>query len=211
MNSTVRVKICGITSAVEAAQAAAAGADAIGLVFFAASPRHLGDLAQAREIALAVGPFVTVVGLFVDPAEAYVYEVLDRVPLSMLQFHGAESNEECIKYRRPYLKALRMKPGLNVEAAVAQYPDANGMLLDAYRPGVPGGTGDTFDWTKVPRTTAKPLVLAGGLNPGNIGAAVASVRPWAVDVSGGVERSPGVKCPDLVRRFVCAAKTTHKR
>lgn len=211
MHSTVRVKICGITSVTAASQAAAAGADAIGLVFFGASPRHISDLAQAREIALAAGPFVTVVGLFVDPTEAYVQEVLTHVPLGMLQFHGRESNEDCAKYRRPFLKALRMKPDLDVEAAVSEYPDASGMLLDAYRPGVPGGTGETFDWTKIPRVAAKPLVLAGGLNPSNISAAVASVQPWAVDVSGGVEQSRGVKCPDLVRQFVCSAKAIHKR
>lgn len=204
----IRVKICGITSVSAAEHAAHAGADAIGLVFYENSPRYIHDLALARRIALAVGPFVTVVGLFVDADEAHIREVLAQVPLGMLQFHGEERNDECIRYQRPYLKALRMKPDLNLGSAIAGYPDASGILVDAYRPGVPGGTGETFDWSKIPGALAKPLVLAGGLNPDNVSAAVASVQPWAIDVSGGVEESPGVKCPDLVNRFVRLAKTT---
>lgn len=204
----VRVKICGITSVLAAEHAAHAGADAIGLVFYENSPRYIHDLALAREIALAVGPFVTVVGLFVDPDEAYVREVLDQVPVGMLQFHGDETNRDCTRFQRPYLKALRMRPELDLENAIANYPEASGILVDAYRPGIPGGTGETFDWSKIPRALAKPLVLAGGLNPDNVSAAVASVRPWAIDVSGGVEKSPGVKCPDLVNRFVRLAKAT---
>lgn len=211
MQHSVRVKICGITSAQAAAHAASAGADAIGLVFFESSPRCVSDLALARAIALAAGPFVTVVGLFVNPTQVYVDEVLSHVPLGMLQFHGDESDEACARYRRPYLKALRMRPELDVAAAIAQYPHASGILLDAYRPGVPGGTGETFDWSKVPSAPTKRLVLAGGLNPDNIGTAVAAAQPWAVDVSGGVELSPGVKCPDLVERFVRSAKLTHPR
>lgn len=207
----VRVKICGITDVANASQAAAAGADAIGMVFYRGSSRHLADLRLAREIALAVGPFVTVVGLFVDAAESYVNDVLSQVPLGMLQFHGSETNADCNRYRRPFLKALRMKPGLDAVTAIAEYPDASGILLDAYRPGIPGGTGETFDWSRVPRVTHKALVLAGGLNPNNVSAAIESVQPWAVDVSGGVEQSPGVKCPDLVARFVRSAKATPMR
>lgn len=211
MQCPIRVKICGITTVAAARHAATAGADAIGLVFFAKSPRHLSDLELARDIALSAGPFVTVVGLFVDPTPDYVDEVLNRVPLGMLQFHGRESDEQCSRFRRPYLKALRMKPELDVAGAIAQYPNASGVLLDAYRPGVPGGTGETFDWSRIPTSTSKPLVLAGGLNTANVAAAVASVKPWAVDVSGGVEQSQGVKCPDLVRQFVCAAKAIRTR
>lgn len=209
MQRPVRVKICGITDVAAASHAAAVGADAIGLVFFAKSPRYMSDLGLAREIALAVGPFVTVVGLFVDPEEDYVEHVLSNVPLGALQFHGNECNDSCAQFRRPFLKALRMKPQLDVNAMIAQYPDASGILLDAYRQGVPGGTGETFDWSRIPAAPTKPLVLAGGLKPNNVGAAVASVSPWAVDVSGGVEQSPGVKCPDLVKQFVAATKATY--
>lgn len=211
MQLSVRVKICGITTAAAAQHAAAEGADALGLVFYDKSPRSLRDLGLAREIALAAGPFVTVVGLFVDPLDDYVEDVLARVPLGMLQFHGHESNSDCTKFGRPYLKALRMKPGLAINEAIADYPDASGLLLDAYRAGVPGGTGETFDWSRIPRDTAKPIVLAGGLNPSNVAAAVSEVRPWAVDVSGGVEQSHGVKCPDLVRQFVRSAKAIQSR
>lgn len=207
----VRVKVCGITTVSAAAQAAAVGVDAIGMVFYRNSSRHMADLGLAREIALAVGPFVTVVGLFVDAAETYVNDVLAQVPLGMLQFHGNETNFDCIRYQRPYLKALRMKPELDVVKAITEYPDASGILLDAYRPGIPGGTGETFDWARVPKIPEKALVLAGGLHPNNVSAAIASVQPWAVDVSGGVEQSPGVKCPDLVTRFVRVAKATHMR
>lgn len=209
MQRPVRVKICGITDIAAATQAAGMGADAIGLVFFEKSPRYVSDLALARDIALNVGPFVTVVGLFVDPSEEYVEQVLRNVPLGMLQFHGNENNSECARFQRPFLKALRMKPQLDVHAEIAQYPDASGILLDAYRPGIPGGTGETFDWSRIPTAPAKPLILAGGLTPCNVRAAVASVSPWAVDVSGGVEQSPGVKCPDLVEQFIAAAKATY--
>jgi phosphoribosylanthranilate isomerase len=206
MQQTVRVKICGITAVAAAEHAATVGADAIGLVFYAKSPRFVSDLHLARDIALAAGPFVTVVGLFVDPEPTYVSQVLATVPLGMLQFHGNERNTECIQFGRPYLKALRMSPEFNVNLAITQFPDATGILLDAYRAGVPGGTGETFDWSMIPTERPKPLVLAGGLTPDNVRSAVNGVKPWAVDVSGGVEQSPGVKNPDLVERFVRLAK-----
>ncbi len=201
----VRVKICGITSVEDARQAAAAGADAIGLVFYEKSPRHVG-LEQAAEIARSVGPFVTVVGLFVDAPVAFVQQVLAHVPLHVLQFHGSESDEQCAQYQRPFYKALRMKEGLDVGAAMAQYPSAVGILLDAYRAGVPGGTGETFDWQRVPQQSVVPLVLAGGLNAGNVAAAVAATGVYGVDVSGGVEAAPGKKDVEQMMAFVRQAK-----
>ncbi|WP_111642074.1 phosphoribosylanthranilate isomerase [Marinimicrobium alkaliphilum] len=201
----MRVKICGITSVADARTAVNAGADAIGLVFYASSPRRV-DLEQARSIALAVGPLVTTVGLFVNAEADFIEQVLARVPLNLLQFHGDETPEACARWQRPYLKALRMRPGLDVGAEVARYAGASGILLDAYRPGVPGGTGESFDWQRFPREAERPLVLAGGLTPGNVAQAVAQTHARAVDVSGGVESAPGRKDPDKVYAFIAQAK-----
>lgn len=205
MNSPVRVKICGITSVADAAAAVSAGADAIGLVFYSKSPRAVA-IAQAAAIARSVGPFVTVVGLFVDAEAAFVHSVLEQVPLHVLQFHGDESADYCQQFGRPYLKALRMKEDLDVSAAMAKFPSATGILLDAYRPGVPGGTGETFDWQRVPAHSSVPVVLAGGLNPDNVAEAVATTQVYGVDVSGGVEASPGKKDTDRMMAFVRHAK-----
>lgn len=205
MNTPVRVKICGITSVADAAAAVSAGADAIGLVFYSKSPRAVG-ITEAAAIARSVGPFVTVVGLFVDADAAYVRSVLEQVPLHVLQFHGDESQDYCQQFGRPYLKALRMKEGLDVSAAMAKFPSATGILLDAYRPGVPGGTGETFDWQRVPVNSSVPVVLAGGLNPDNVAEAVATTQVYGVDVSGGVEASPGKKDTDRMMAFVRHAK-----
>ncbi len=185
-----------------ARQAAAVGADAIGLVFYEPSPRNLSDLETARAIALAVGPFITVTGLFVNPSASFVDQVLARVPLGALQFHGDEDAAFCARFSRPYIKALRMKPDLDPSLEMAQYPGATGILLDAYRPGIPGGTGETFDWTRVPKETSRPVILAGGLAPDNVTHAIAISAPWAVDVSGGVERAPGIKDPQKVIDFI---------
>lgn len=202
----VRVKICGLTDVAAAAAAAAAGADAVGLVFYGASPRNLSDLGLAREIAFAAGPLINVVGLFVNPQPAEVEQVLAQVPLSLLQFHGNETEVFCRSFNRPYLKALRMKPGADIAGQASVYGSAAGVLLDAYRPGVPGGTGEVFDWQQIPSSLPRPLVLAGGLTSDNVALAVETVRPWAVDVSGGVESRPGVKDVDLIRRFISRAK-----
>ena len=202
-----RVKICGITAPAAAAHAAAAGADAIGLVFYAASPRHLADLGLAREIAEAAGPLVTAVGLFVDADPAAVEQILQRVPLGALQFHGGETENYCRVFHRPYLKALRMKPGADIAGLARSYPTAAGILLDAYRAGVPGGTGEVFNWEEIPRQLPRPLILAGGLTPANVARAIATVQPWAVDVSGGVESAPGIKDPLLVGDFIRQAKS----
>lgn len=208
MSLFTRVKICGITTASAALQAAQAGADALGLNFYPASPRYLADLQLAREIALAAGPFVTVVGLFVDPEPHEVQRVLEEVPLGLLQFHGEEDDAFCTQFHRPYIKALRMKPNWDVNQAFSAYPNTSGLLLDAYCAQRPGGTGETFDWARVPKKAPKPIVLAGGLTPVNVAQAIAQVQPWAVDVSGGVESQQGIKDPTLVTQFIERAKGT---
>lgn len=200
-----RVKICGITRIEDAEAAARAGADAIGLVFDPASPRCV-DLEQARAIAQAVPPFVTVVGLFVDAAPERVREVLNWVGLDLLQFHGTESPEQCRQYARRYIKAIRMRPEVDLLGEARRYADAAGILLDSFVPGVSGGSGRTFDWTRVPRDLGRPLILAGGLAPHNVAEAIRRVRPYAVDVSSGVERSPGVKDPDKIAAFLEAVR-----
>lgn len=186
--------------------AVAAGADAIGLVFYAASSRHI-EPQQALEIARAVGPFVTVVGLFVNADAHTVHQVLDQVPLHLLQFHGDEDEEYCAAFKRPYMKAIRMRPDLDVEAQIAAFPTASAILLDAYRPGVPGGTGETFDWRRVPSDSDKPLVLAGGLTADNVAQAISATRVYGVDVSGGVESSAGVKDVNKIQAFINNARS----
>jgi len=199
----VRSKICGITRIEDALAAVGAGADAIGLVFYPRSPRAV-SVQQARAIIAALPPFVTTVGLFVDASRCELGEILDAVPLDLLQFHGDESAEACDGYHRPFIKALRVKPGDDIAALAARYPKASGILLDAYVPGIPGGTGESFDWSLIPRELSKPLILAGGLTPGNVAAAVREVRPYAVDVSGGVEASKGIKDAQKIRAFIDA-------
>lgn len=201
----VRSKICGITRIEDALLAAEAGADAIGLVFYARSPRAV-DVRRARAIVAALPPFVTSVGLFVNASRCELNEILDAVPLDLLQFHGDERAADCEGYHRPYLKALRVRHGEDVAARCAEYPSAAGILLDTFVPGVPGGTGESFDWSLVPAEPGCPIVLAGGLNAGNVGAAIAQVRPWAVDVSGGVEAAPGIKDAGKVRAFLAAVR-----
>ncbi|WP_028696255.1 phosphoribosylanthranilate isomerase [Pseudomonas cremoricolorata] len=203
--TNVRSKICGITRIEDALAAAEAGADAIGLVFYAKSPRAV-DIHQARAIIAALPPFVTTVGLFVNASRCELGEILDAVPLDLLQFHGDETAAQCEGHGRPYIKALRVRAGDDLEAACQSYPGACGMLLDAYVAGVPGGTGQAFDWSLVPATLSKPIILAGGLAADNVGAAIAQVRPYAVDVSGGVERSKGIKDAGKIQAFMQAVK-----
>lgn len=203
--TAVRVKICGITRVEDALAAAKAGADAIGLVFYAKSPRAV-DIEQAREILAVLPPFVTSVGLFVDAERSELERILASVPLDLLQFHGDESVQQCEAFGRPYIKALRVKAGDDIAAQVARYPSAQGILLDAYVEGVPGGTGEAFDWSLIPQALSKPLILAGGLRPDNVAEAVSRVRPYAVDVSGGVEASKGVKDVEKVGAFIRAAR-----
>ncbi|MDO9616733.1 MAG: phosphoribosylanthranilate isomerase [Pseudomonas sp.] len=203
--SAVRSKICGITRIEDALSAVEAGADAIGLVFYAKSPRAVTPQ-QARSIIAALPPFVTTVGLFVDASRCELGEILDAVPLDLLQFHGDERPEDCDGYRRPYIKALRVKPGDDIAAQVALYRNASGVLLDTYVPGVPGGTGEAFDWSLVPPNLSKPIILAGGLTAENVAQAIAQVRPYAVDVSGGVEIAKGIKDAEKIRAFMQAVK-----
>ena len=205
MSASVRIKICGITRVEDALVAAEAGADAIGLVFYAKSPRAV-TVQQAQRIIAALPPFITTVGLFVNCSRGELNEILDAVPLDMLQFHGDEVAVDCDGYGRPYLKALRVRAGDDIQAQMDRYPSAAGILLDTYVTGVPGGTGESFDWSLVPACASKPIVLAGGLSVDNVGAAISQVRPYAVDVSGGVERSKGIKDPEKIRAFIAACK-----
>lgn len=208
--STVRSKICGITRVEDALAAAEAGADAIGLVFYARSPRAV-DVRQAREIIQALPPFVTTVGLFVNASRCELNEILEAVPLDLLQFHGDEAPVDCEGYHRPWIKALRVRPGDDLQAACQRYDKASGILLDTYVAGVPGGTGEAFDWSLVPERLPKPIILAGGLSPDNVGQAIARVRPYAVDVSGGVEQAKGIKDPARIEAFVHAVRQAQAR
>jgi phosphoribosylanthranilate isomerase len=200
-----RVKICGITRMEDALAAAMAGADAVGFVFYARSPRAVTPEA-AREMALAMPPFVSRVGLFVDAAPDRVAAILDTVPLDLLQYHGDECPADCDAIGRPYLKAVPMAPGTDPVAYMETYPHAAGFLLDSHGNGRTGGTGETFDWDRIPRDLRHCLVLAGGLNPENVADAVRRVRPWAVDVSTGVEARPGIKDPARMQAFVDEVK-----
>lgn len=200
-----RIKICGITRVEDALAAAAAGADAIGLVFFANSPRAV-SIETARNICAALPTFVTAVGLFVDAEPRAVNDVLDAVPLDLLQFHGNESSEYCAQFSRPYCKALRMRDDLDVIAEAAQFSAARSILLDTYRAGVAGGTGEIFEWQRVPPSLRNKIILAGGLLPENVGDAIKQVRPYAVDVSGGVESAPGIKDVKKIEAFIAAVR-----
>ena len=197
----VRSKICGITRIEDALLAAEAGADAIGLVFYDKSPRAV-DVHQARAILAALPPFVTSVGLFVNASRCFIGEVLDAVPLDLLQFHGDETPEQCEGHGRPWFKALRVRPGDDLRAEAARFSGARAILLDAYVPGVPGGTGERFDWKLIPADLPRPLILAGGLTPDNVAEAISSVRPYGVDVSGGVEASRAIKDAAKVAAFI---------
>ncbi|EGH03960.1 N-(5'-phosphoribosyl)anthranilate isomerase [Pseudomonas amygdali pv. morsprunorum] len=205
--SAVRSKICGITRIEDALAAAEAGADAIGLVFYPKSPRAVTVL-QARAIIAALPPFITTVGLFVNASRCELNETLDAVALDMLQFHGDETPDECDGYHRPYIKALRVKAGDDIAQVCRTYRNARGVLLDTYVEGVPGGTGETFDWALIPDDLDKPVILAGGLTSANVAQAIAQVRPYAVDVSGGVEKSRGIKDREKILAFMSAVHGT---
>jgi phosphoribosylanthranilate isomerase len=197
----VRVKICGITNTQDAQAAVALGADAIGLVFFPPSPRFV-TLDQAAEITRQLPPFVTIVGLFVDADAQTIARAIAEVPLNLLQFHGEERAAECAMHGLRWIKAVRMRADVDLDTAAARYQQAAGLLLDAYCPGIPGGTGETFDWDRIPQRMASRIVLAGGLTPGNVAEAIAQVRPYAVDVSGGVEAEPGRKDAAKMAAFI---------
>jgi phosphoribosylanthranilate isomerase len=196
-----RVKICGITEAAHARVAADAGADAIGLVFYRESPRYLAPEAAAA-IAAGLPPFVSAVGLFVNESMASVSAILARVALDVLQFQGDEGPEFCAAFGKPFIRAVRVEAGTDLLEYAHRFSRAKALLLDAHVPGQPGGTGQTFDWAGIPRDLPVPLILSGGLTVQNVGRAVREVRPWAVDVSSGVERSRGVKDPGKIVEFI---------
>ncbi|KRT54771.1 phosphoribosylanthranilate isomerase [endosymbiont of Ridgeia piscesae] len=200
-----RVKICGITRTEDALAAVQSGADAIGLVFYPPSPRAV-DLDQASQIVAQLPPFVSVVGLFVDESAERIAEILARVPLGLLQFHGNETPAQCGGHGRPWIKAIRMRGGVDLLAEAERFADAAGLLLDSYQPGKPGGTGSTFSWDRIPLELAPNIILAGGLDPFNVESAVRQVRPYAVDVSGGVEQTKGIKDADKIAAFIEGVK-----
>jgi phosphoribosylanthranilate isomerase len=205
-----RIKICGITRVEDALAAAHSGADAIGLVFYGRSSRHV-SITQAAQLAAALPPFVSVVGLFVNAEAAFVREVLASVPLDVLQFHGDESPEFCAQFARPYLKAIRVKAGVDLLQCAARFHIAKGLLLDAHVEGIAGGTGATFDWAVIPKQLPLPIILSGGLDAENVAAAIKQVRPYAVDVSsgvesGGVEASKGIKDAAKIAAFINEVK-----
>lgn len=197
----VRVKICGITRVEDALNAVENGADAIGLVFYAPSPRHVG-IDQAIEIANRIPAFVSVVGLFVNAEASFVNHVISQVKLDLLQFHGDESPEECASYGLPFIKAIRVKSDTNLVQCAKDFSASKALLLDTYAEGVAGGTGYVFDWSLIPTELDKPVILAGGLNVQNVAQAIMKVRPYAVDVSGGVEISKGIKDAAKIAAFM---------
>lgn len=203
---STRIKICGITCLEDALTAAEAGADAIGLVFYPPSPRAV-SVDAAQEIVANLPPFVTAVGLFVNETAAEIERIYRRVGVDLLQLHGDETPQFCAGLGAPFLKALRVKPGDDVGKLMSPWSDARSVLLDAYKQGVPGGTGEVFDWSLVPSSQTARIVLAGGLTPGNVYDAVHASRPAAVDVSSGVEAAPGRKSPEKIAAFVSAVRS----
>jgi phosphoribosylanthranilate isomerase len=199
------VKICGITNREDALHAARCGAHAIGLVFHPSSPRYVG-IDDARKIVAALPPFISVIGLFVDAETGAVREVIDAVRLSALQFHGEEAAAYCEQFPLPYLKAVRVKAKMDLLQWAENYPSAQGLLLDSYVSNQHGGTGVSFDWALIPQGLTQPVILAGGLTPENVEMAVRKVRPWAVDVSSGVEKNKGSKDADKVAAFIRGAR-----
>jgi len=196
-----RVKICGIREAAHARVAAEAGADAIGFVFYGPSPRYV-QAEEAAPIAASLPPYVSAVGLFVDAPEEDVRAVLERVPLDLLQFQGDETADFCARFGKPFVRAVRMAQGTDLLEYARRFSAAKALLLDAHAPGIPGGTGRMFDWSAIPPGLPIPLILSGGLDAGNVGRAVREVRPWAVDVSSGVESGRGVKDPRKIVEFI---------
>ncbi|WP_301100959.1 phosphoribosylanthranilate isomerase [Propionivibrio sp.] len=199
-----RIKICGLTRIEDLHAAVDAGADAIGLVFYPPSPRFI-DLPQAAELARAVPPLVTIVGLFVNADPVVVEETLAALPIHLLQFHGDEDERYCRQFDRPYIKAVRVKPGVDLVQCAAAYPSAQAILLDAFVDGF-GGGGKIFDWALIPSALRTPIILSGGLDAGNVAEAISRVRPAAVDVSSGVEVSRGIKDAEKIRAFIAAVR-----
>ena len=202
--SRTRIKICGLTRAQDVRAAVAHGADAIGFVFYASSPRAV-SIAQAAELVALLPPFVASVGLFVNATADEVNCVLERVPLQLLQFHGDEVEADCARFGRPWIKAARMRAGVDLVEFASLHPDASGILVDAFVEGY-GGGGKTFDWSLIPRGFGRPLVLSGGLDADNVVDAVRRIRPWAVDVSSGVESDKGIKDTAKIAAFIAGVR-----
>lgn len=210
MNSRrTRIKICGLTREADVDAAVAAGADAVGFVFYAASPRAV-SIERAKALSGRLPPFVTPVGLFVNASPAEIAAACDAIPTLLLQFHGDESPADCEAAARPYLRAARMAPGFDLLNFAAQFASAAAVLLDAHVEGY-GGGGKVFDWSLIPPNVPRPVVLSGGLNPANVTEGVLALRPWAVDVSSGVEIAKGVKDADAIRRFCDAVREADAR
>lgn len=197
-----RIKICGLTRPEDVLAAIEAGADALGFVFYPPSPRFI-DIERAASLVQLVPPFVTTVGLFVNVEPQVVRETLAAVPLHLLQFHGDEGEAYCRQFDRPYIKAARMKPGIDLLQYASAFPSAQAILLDAFVEGF-GGGGKAFDWNLIPSALPKPLILSGGLDAGNVGEAISRVKPAAVDVSSGVEAAKGIKDAGKIHAFVSA-------
>ena len=196
-----RIKICGLTRVQDIQAVASSGADVLGLVFYDKSPRYV-TAPQAAQLVQVLPPFITVVGLFVNAEATFVHNVIDQVPLGVLQFHGNESPEFCMQFGKPYLKAIRVKSGVDLLQCATRYHSAQGLLLDAHVEGMEGGTGSTFDWNLIPPQLSLPVILSGGLHAGNVAQAIKQVRPYAVDVSSGVEAAKGIKDAAKIAAFI---------
>ena len=201
----VRVKVCGITRIEDALNAAQLGADAIGFVFWTESARFISPQ-EARKIIMALPPFLSAVGVYVDPDPEWVEETCSVAGLSLLQFHGDESAEFCGQFSLPYIKAVRLRPGVDLLQYAARYSNARALLLDTYIEGKPGGTGTTFDWSLIPKNLQLPLILSGGLDADNVSLAIRETSPWAVDVSSGVEMGKGIKDRDKIAAFMTGVR-----
>lgn len=205
MNLRTRVKICGITRVHDALAVSHAGVDAIGLVFYAKSPRNI-DISQALAICDALPAFVTVVALFKDPDEAFVRSVVEQLPVDLLQFHGTETEAFCLQFSKPYIKAIGMEGQQDVAEFSSRYASSRGLLLDSHAIGEDGGSGHVFDWGSIPVAIRDQITLAGGLNADNVATAIEQIRPFAVDISSGVESSGGIKDEALINAFMNEVK-----
>jgi len=201
-----KVKICGFTNSENARDAAIAGVDAIGLVFYDKSPRNV-DIQKAREIVAALPPFINRVGLFVNANPSFIDEVLCEVPLDTLQFHGDEEVVDCTQYQMPFIKSLRVTSKTNLDQIAEHFSDASALLLDSYNPNSYGGTGEIFYWSLARVKINLPIILAGGLNSENVSEAISQVNPYAVDASSGVESSPGMKDIDKILAFIQSVRS----
>ena len=200
----MRVKFCGLTHEEDIARAVKLGVDALGFVFYAPSSRSVAP-DHAAMLTSSVPAFVTRVGLFVNEQPAIIQNIFERTRLNLIQYHGDETPEFCDAVGLPFIKAFRVRPGIDIQTEMERYPNASGFLLDAYVKGQPGGTGERFDWGMIPQSNA-PIILAGGLSPDNAKDAIEQVAPWALDVSGGIETKPGRKDPDKMMRFMNACR-----